>query len=138
MIRRTASAFSASDNGSEAIIASAAENESALIGRDRPPLAARFPVTWCNQWCNRNEASLQVANNSAVENQCRVTLNHLVEVQILAGQFQNARCHAMTASVFVVSHSSCVERIHEARFRRNGQSVWTNWMCPAHWDGEDP
>ena len=32
--RRTASAFSASDNGSEAIIANAAENESALIGSD--------------------------------------------------------------------------------------------------------
>ena len=43
--RRTASAFSASDNGSEAIIASPAENESALIGRESPRLETDPPTT---------------------------------------------------------------------------------------------
>ena len=42
--RRNASAFSASDNGSEAIIASAAENESALIGSDSDLLGSE-PAT---------------------------------------------------------------------------------------------
>lgn|GEM_PF-1375339 len=31
----------------------------------------------------------------------RVTLDHLVQVQILAGQFENARCPKRIASVFV-------------------------------------
>ena len=43
--RRTASAFSASDNGSEAIIASAAENESALIVSDSARLEIKPPTT---------------------------------------------------------------------------------------------
>ncbi len=43
--RRTASAFSASDNGSEAIIASAAENESPLIGSNSARLETAPPTT---------------------------------------------------------------------------------------------
>ena len=42
--RLTASAFSASDNGSKAIIASAAENESALIGTESTRLETEPPI----------------------------------------------------------------------------------------------
>ncbi len=42
--RRTASAFSASDNGNEAIITSAAENESATIGSESTRLETEPPI----------------------------------------------------------------------------------------------
>ena len=72
--RRTASAFSASDNGSEAIIASTAENESALIGSEFEFFGSARSSSdffcfrlrfWCNRWCNAILSLSQLSSQSA-------------------------------------------------------------------------
>ena len=85
--RRTASAFSASDNGSEAIIANAAENEPVLIGSDsdfsldrracsKPTLSplcrVHFPASWCNQNCQSLQPLVAFSCEArALRSQCK-------------------------------------------------------------------